>query len=447
MTEPASQPDLTPDRFPVSCPQELWCGQAGAFGPRFIMAEALRISGRIDVACLQGALNDLVVRHEILRTVVVPDAVPPYQRVHPPLPVPLKVRDLPVTDLSRDRVAKELLTEAERSTLNVNELPLLRALLTRFDDTDSVLALVTHHTAGDGWSTQLIKRDLAAFYAARASGHPARLPDLRQYRDYAAWQQERVVGPQAAAVQDYWRKQLSGARIFALPTDRPIPEVHQSPYAAYNHPLDAELMAKTNELATATRNSAFTVLLATFNVLAHKITGTTDPVINTLTAGREQREFHNTVGPFLNFLALRTDLGTCTSFREVLASTRKTCLQAYSHEVPIQLIERDIPELMQPLQDRRMCDFIFGFFRPMFNSGELQLADGSSAIRQREEVSPDIPGGASWTVAPRLTGDAMVKVLFNPDEFDERTIAGWVTEYQHVLACVTADPDREWKTV
>ncbi len=448
MTEPA-QLDLASDRFPLSCPQELWCAgeQAGAFGPRFIMAEALRVSGRIDVAELQGALNDLVTRHEILRTVVVRDIEQPHQRVHPPCPVPLEVRDLPVADGSRDRVAEELLTEAELRTLDVDELPLLRAFLTRFDDADSVLALVTHHTAGDGWSMQLIKRDLAAFYAARTSGHPARLPQVRQYREYAAWQQARVAGPLAVAEQEYWRKQLNGARIFALPTDRPIPEVHTSPYAAHSYVLDAELMATVSELATATRSSAFIVLLAAFNVLAHRITGTTDPVINTLTAGRERREFHNTVGPFLNFLALRTDLGGCGSFRDVIASTRRTCLQAYSHEIPIQHIEQDIPELMQPLQDRRMCDFIFGFFRPPFGGEDLRLADGSYEIRQREEKSPEIPGGAAWTMAQLPSGEALGKVQFNPDELDERTIAGWVADYRHLLTCVTADPDRQWKTV
>src|SRR5439155_11474666 len=137
----------------------------------------------------------------------------------------------------------------------------------------------------------------------------------------------------------YWRAQLSGARIFALPTDRPIPDVHGSPYTARSYVLDAELMARTSTVAAATRSSAFIVLLAAFNVLAHRISGTTDPVINTLTAGREQREFHHTVGPFLNFLALRTDLGACDSLRDVVARTRRTCLQAYSHEIPIQHIE------------------------------------------------------------------------------------------------------------
>jgi hypothetical protein len=151
-------------QFPLSNNQRLWRAHdaTAAFGPRFVIARSLRVTGQVNTSALQEALDDVVARHEILRTVVVRDAEPPYQQIHRPSPVPLRVRVLPdVEDRSRDAYAQELLIEAEQSSLNVEDLPLLRADLSTFDDRDSVLTVVSHHTVADAWSMQLIIRDLA----------------------------------------------------------------------------------------------------------------------------------------------------------------------------------------------------------------------------------------------------------------------------------------------
>src|SRR5947209_19595065 len=153
----------TTTRFPLSGTQELWCAteEAGSFGPRFVASKALRIAGRLDLSALRSALDDVVARHEILRTVVVRDADPPYQEVCPPGPVPVEVRELrAVSEDARDVIAEELLIEAELSSIDVRELPLLRAVLARFDGGDSVPAIVAHHSACDAWSMQVILRDL-----------------------------------------------------------------------------------------------------------------------------------------------------------------------------------------------------------------------------------------------------------------------------------------------
>ena len=141
----------------------------------------------VDLAVLQGALDDVVARHELLRTLVIRDADPPYQMVLPPCRVPLEVRDLPpVTGKSRDMVVQELILEAEAGSISAREVPLMKALLCKFDDRDSVLFLTVHHSVSDAWSLQVIFRDLGAFYAARRTGIPAELPQVRQYREYAA---------------------------------------------------------------------------------------------------------------------------------------------------------------------------------------------------------------------------------------------------------------------
>jgi hypothetical protein len=446
------------DRLPLSTQQQLWCAmeQSGAFGPRFIVTKALRITGLIDVSALQAALDDVVARHEMLRTVVVREAEPPFQQVQPPSPVPLEVRDLPpATDRTRDELAEDQLAEAELSSVYIDELPLLRAVLARFDDRDSVLSLVTHHTVCDGWSLHLIVRDLAAFYAARTGERPLTLPAPLQYRDYTQWQLNSLTGPEATENVAYWRKQLGDAEVFTLPTDRPAQAVHTTPYSSYNIVVPAEVTAAIGQLAKSVRCSGFMVVLAAFNVLAHRISGTLQPMVNTIVHGRGQPQFNDTVGPFLNFLLMRTDLASCTSFRDLIRSTRNTCLEAYAHELPIQHLEQEVPSAMAPLADPANCDLVFGYFESPFAGaadGErlrevFRIAESSVTVIRTERVSEQLPGGAAWSMGALPTGEIRGGLQFNPEEFDESTAVDWVSDYDRILRAAVAEPDRDWTTL
>jgi condensation enzyme len=436
---------------PLSSQQELWRRLPGAFGPRFILAKTMRITGHVDVAALQGALDDVVVRHEMLRTLVVADADPPHQEVHAPSPAPLEVRDLPpAAGRSRDEIVQELIRAAERSSVPIDELPLLRAVLARFDDRDSVLSLISHHTACDGWSLNVVARDVAALYAARASGRPAELPTPCQYGDYVRWQLASTVGERAAANVAYWRRRLEGAQLFTLPTDRPVRQAHESPYVAHDVTIPADVAASVIRLAKSMRGSSFVVMLSAFYVLAHRIRDTVNPVVNTIIHGRNQRQFRDTVGPLLNFLALRADLSDCASFRDVLARTRVESVQAYDHEVPIQLVERAIPSLLAPLADPRACDFIYGFMElpipagPGDASNPFLIAEGTQSVYANPRTSEEMPGGAAWNMGLVPNGEIFGYVQFNPDEFDDATVSRWVAEYERIVAAAVAGPDRAW---
>jgi hypothetical protein len=307
-----------------------------------------------------------------------------------------------------------------------------------------VLVLAVHHTSADAWSLQLIVRDLAACYAARTTGRPVELPEIRQYLDYTARQQANAAGEQVAEAFGYWRDQLRGAEVFALPTDRPMPEVHTELYRAYNFTAPAGMLAQAGELARQLHGSTFMVVLAAFNVLAHELTGTIEPVIDTMIHGRGQPEFHDTVGPFLNFMPLRTDLAGCRTFRDVVKRTRTTCFEAYSHELQGHLIERDSPDYLKPLADPNRCGVVFGYFQSPFEEDATQLADGAYDIRRDESADCQIPGGASWTMGALPDGGLFGCVQFSAEEFDEATIAGWVDRYCVLLAAGAAHPDREW---
>ncbi len=456
MAKLSPEPDVTLGQSPLSYTQELWVSgdqgdDTGFFSLRFVMAAALRITGRIDVEALRGALDQVVGRHEILRTVVVRQAERPYQRIHPPCPVPLRVMDLPdARGSSRDAVAEELLNEAERETVDPAEVPVLRAALHRFDESDSVLTLVIHHTACDEWSIQVILRDLAACYAAWTVGQSPDLPRARQYREFVTWQRSAATSPDTGQARAYWQEKMRGARIFAVPTSRPVPETHVRPYSAYHFVIDSAASAAAARLARAENTTVATTVLAALNVLVHRIAGTTDQALDTLTTGRGESEFVNTVGSLMNFLVFRTDLGTCTSFRQVIARTRDVCLEAYSHEVPIRHIERYVPELMEPNEDAWKTNCIFGIFEAPFTDNALRIADSSQEIRTSAKLVPAgawIPHGVAWNTFVLTSGAVRGSVQFNSEDLDERTVGGWVAMYQRILSAGAAEPDRHWKTL
>jgi hypothetical protein len=435
-------------RLPVSSQQLLWCAKtSNAFSPRFVIFVTLRITGHIDTAALQAALNDVVARHEALRTIVVRDADPPYQLVRPPMPVPLEVREL-APHLSRQQAVAEQLAEAEAASLDVEHLPLLRAILTRFDSRDYLLSLVSHHSACDGWSMNLVVRELAACYAARTAERPLDRPDVPQYQDYIRWQRHNRTQPAAAANMAYWQRQLAGAGIFTLPTDRPIPAAYTAPYVQHPFVIDPDVTASVLRLVKAEPFTASMVMLAAFNVLAHRISGAFDPAISTMWAGRSEPQFKDTVGLFLNFLTMRTDLAGCRSFRDVLVRTRATCLQAYQHEALHQQVLEEIPSLAEPLASPSNAYLVFGYWDRSLASatgGPSSIGQAVSVIRKRTRVSETLPGGVTWGMGMTASGEVEAGVQFSPEIFDEQTVAGWVSDYCRILATAMGDLDREWQ--
>lgn len=438
-------------RFPLSSIQRMWWATeaTSAFGPRFIITRSLRINGQVNTSALQEALDDVAARHEILRTVVVRDAEPPYQQIHRPSPVPLRVRSLPnVAD--RDACARELLLEAEQSSVNVEDLPLLRADLSTFDDRDSVLAVVTHHTAADAWSMQLIIRDLAACYTARVVGRAPALPPVRQYREFTAWEQSIIDSPMVREARAYWRQKLQGARIFALPADRTMAQPLSSPYNSHHFTIDADVMTAVSAIAKNAHATTFMVLLAAINVLAYQINGTTDPVIRNITAGRNEREFQDTVGVTLNFAPLRTDTSQCDTFREIVDSVRDTCIEASSREIPPDIIAQEAPELNKPAEDPRLAHFLLGYYRQSSDDAKIKIADGAYQVRAlepKDHVSPQLAGGVVWSMHLLPTGELKCRMEFNSGAFDRTTIAGFAQTYRRILTRASSEPERKWKTL
>src|ERR1700689_2047774 len=305
-TTSAGQPAVTQtERIPLSLNQEFVClfdygGEGGPFGPHYHIVEAWRVSGPVDVAAMQRALRDVVQRHEALRTVIVRDGDDKYQEIYPTSTPELSVRDLPAEpEKSRDQQAQELIRELENGTIEADRPPLIKAVLARFDDQDSVLALITHHIATDGWSVRVIIRDLVNRYAAHQGFDVPELPKAPQYREFAAWSLEAADAQPAGAI-DYWRKALSGALISALPTDfaRSAGVPHTT--GAYRFAIPADLASAATKLAAASRSTTAIVLLVAYQIVVQRKLESKDVILATFTPGRGGRRFEDTVGRFFN---------------------------------------------------------------------------------------------------------------------------------------------------
>jgi condensation enzyme len=454
MTDTTVAHDQESKRYPLSLIQEFFLtvdkgDDGGPFGRRFMIVSARRITGAVDLAVLQGGLDDVVARHELLRTLVVRDADPPCQQVFPPCRVPLEVRDLaPAAGKSRDMVIQELILEAHASPISARQVPLLRALFCRFDDRDSVLFLTVHHSVSDGWSAGVILRDLGAFYAARVSGTAPKLPQMRQYREFAEWQRASAVGTDDGGALRYWAEKLDGGREFRIPNDHGRPERYSRPYSLHVFSIDPGSTAAATALATAIRGTLFIVVISAIYVLANQLTGATDLAVNVVTAGRNDLQFHNTMGLFINVVPFRTEIADCASFRDVVLKTRETFIEAMAHELPVEAIVQTIPDYISSREDTRTSPLLIA--QPPAPSGDMTLpiAEGARTIGEvllEEAESPDIPGGTMWNLNMRPDGALGGAVQFNLDEFEASTAHSWAAGLTRIMASAVRDPDQDWR--
>lgn len=425
----------------------------GVFGPRAIVLAGWRMRGQLDLPTLRLALNDVVERHEALRTAIVRDKDAPYARVHPPSPAELTVVDLSsageADEATRERRAYEFLNGADKNARSdPAQMPLLRAVLGRFDDDDAVLALVTHHTVSDAWSLHLIMDDIAAYYAIRRGLLAPGLPEVRQYGEYAAWQQRARHDESAGVSREYWRAKLAGGRFLTLPTDRArrldVPPV----YSEYRFLFDRQLASATTALAKSLHSSPFMVLYACFNLFLRGRTGVSDIVAPILTSGRTEPDFERTVGLFFNFMPIRTDMSGCATFAELVKRTRATLLEAYSHELPfIEIAAQAEPELMQaPVMNINGVTTGFEILQYPQAPESEPIGDVRYTALRRQLLSAtdtsEIPDGNLWGIDLTPAGDMVGVAKFNSLDFDESTIITMIDEYRDLLRASLNSPDR-----
>jgi amino acid adenylation domain-containing protein len=360
------EPRLRSGPLPLSFAQQrLWfLSQLEPDSSAYNVATALRLGGALDAALLEATFNEIVRRHEVLRTTFTQVDGKPAQIIHA-----AEWRELPLEDLSyldreecEARVRRLALEEA-RLPFDLTRGPLLRVRLLRLAADEHVVLLTTHHIVSDGWSTEVIFREVSAIYEALRRGEPSPLAEPRiQYADYALWQQEWLRGEILDRELAYWKEKLAGAPpLLELATDYPRPKVQSYRGATEAIMLPATIADGSRRLSHELGVTRFAALLAAFKVLLHRYTGETDIVVGTPIANRTRLETEEMVGLFVNTLALRTDLSGDPTFRNVAARVKETTLGAYAHQdTPFEKVVDEL-ELERNLSHSALFQVAFAF--------------------------------------------------------------------------------------
>jgi amino acid adenylation domain-containing protein len=443
-------PPITPDADAQNPPlsfaqQRLWfLDQLEPGNPFYNVPAAVRLEGALDIAALERSLNAIVRRHAVLRTTFAqqPDRRQPVQIIAPEhtADAALPIIDLGQLDATaRAAEVQRLVGEEARRPFDLERGPLLRRALLRLSEREHVLLITVHHIVSDGWSTQVLVRELLALYSAFAQHPPLASPLAPlpvQYADYARWQRAYLQGAALEQQLGYWRRQLADFTRLELPADRPRPAVQVFAGARESRPLPAALTASLRELSQREGVTLFMTLLAAFQTLLARTSGQDDIVVGSPIAGRTRPETEGLIGFFVNTLALRTDLGGNPSFREALRRVREVCLGAYAHQdLPFEKLVEELHPA-RDLSQHPFFDVLFNFL----DSSQLTLESPGLTLRSIE-VEPESKFAITLYVDERGS-ELGLRLVYQRALFSAERIAALLDQFQHLLEQIVAAPER-----
>jgi hypothetical protein len=402
-------------------------------------ALAVHVEGELDRDALRAALAAVFERHEALRTVLRWGDDAPEQIVLDSWTV-----ELPVVDLShvpaeqRDEELQELMREHARRPFDLRTDLMLRTTLFKLAAAEHLILFQPHHIAVDGWSVDILFRELAEVYDASRSGRaPDNLPALTlQYRDFAVWQRDLLQGDVLAKELGYWREQLAGAPTdIALPSDRPRPPLQSFDGASHVVVLPRDVADGVQRLCRTAGATPYMLLLSVFGTLLYRRTGQDDILFGSPMANRGRAEFEQLIGFFANTIVVRVRLAGNPPFVTLVERVRESALGAYDHQhVPFE----QIVEAVRPQRDPGVNPLFQVNFR--VRVGEPPQLELSGATTRRLPV--DV-GSARFDLALelQLADDGLVaELIYNTDLFDEATIVGLSADFEALLSQVLADP-------
>ncbi|HWS56473.1 MAG TPA: amino acid adenylation domain-containing protein, partial [Pyrinomonadaceae bacterium] len=420
--------------------QRLWfIDQLEPGNVAYNLSVGARFRGNLDIAVMERTLSEIIRRHEALRTTFAVADDQLLQFIAPPEPLSLDVIDLQsAAEAEREAEVGRLADAEAQRPFDLARGPLLRAALLRVSPDEHVLLFTTHHIVSDGWSMQVLMREINALYAAYAEGRPSPLAEPPvQYADFAAWQREWLRGEALERHLAYWRRQLAGAPPrLQLPEDRPRPAVQTFRGESLESALPGELSGALRELCRRERATLFMALLAAFQILLQRYSGQDDIVVGTPIAGRNRSETENLIGFFVNSLALRCDLSGDPSFRELLGRVREVTLGAYAHQ------ELPFEKVLEELQPERSPEHtpLFQVFVNMLNL-ELDEIELPGLVVERL-VNPEAGAKFDLTLyVQERAGGVSFRLVYNSDVFAHERMAELLEQYGHLLRQVVSEPD------
>jgi acyl transferase domain-containing protein/NRPS condensation-like uncharacterized protein len=330
------------------------------------MPITLRLHGRLDKQVLERSLNEIVRRHESLRTTFNTINDEPVQTIAANAKLNIRHVDLRGLDESdREAQALQLAIEERQRPFDLTRGPLLRVMLLRLADEEYMLLLAMHHIISDAWSFAVLTREITALYSAFGADKPSPLAELPvQYADFAEWQRNQLQGELLTEQLAYWKRQLEGAPpLLELPSDHPRPAIQSHHGASFQFQLPTKLTDALKALSRREDVTLFMVLLTAFQTLLYRYSGQSDIVVGADIASRNQRELEGLIGFFVNMLVLRSDLSGNPSFTKVLQRVRQTTLGAYEHQnIPFE----KLVEELQPVRNAAyspLFQVVFNFYQ------------------------------------------------------------------------------------
>ena len=398
---------------------------------------ALHLRGELDEDALRHSFQQLIQRHEALRTRFYERDGQAFQRVAASADF-----ELPIIDLSdlphaeREARAQQVREDQARSPFDLEKGPLLRVTLVRLDDEEHQLLVTLHHIIADGWSLNILIDEFSRLYAAAAQGQPLELPPLAlQYADYGSWQRQWLAEGEGQRQLTYWKAQLGDEHpALNLATDHPRAAQHRHSAARHSVRLDARLSAAIRQTAQAHDSTPFMLLLATFQTLLYRYSGQRDIRIGVPNANRPRQETQGLIGFFINTLVLRAELDGRLPFNQLLAATRETTLAAQAHQdLPFEQLLEAFPQAREQ-----------GLFQVMFNHQQRDL----SALRRLPGLLADeLPWHsreAKFDLQLHSEEDRNGRLSLSFDYADElfdcATIQRLAEHFIHLLHAVCAHP-------
>ncbi|AZE54867.1 Non-ribosomal peptide synthetase [Pseudomonas synxantha] len=437
-------PTARDQALPLSYAQErqwfLW--QLDPHSAAYHLPAALRLKGALDVAALEHAFNQLIARHETLRTTFVVDNEHPRQVIAAKAPLALVVETLHGTP--DDATLKAFVEHETQQLFDLQRGPLLRVRLLRLADDDHVLVLTQHHIVSDGWSVQLMVEELISLYGAAQAGQPAPLPPLPiQYADYAVWQRQWMDAGERERQLAYWTAQLAGENsVLELPTDRPRPA--EQSYRGAHLPLTLApgLGDAVQHMAPRLGVTPFMLLLASFQVLLHRYSGQHDIRVGVPIANRNRIETEGLIGFFVNTQIMKAEFSAQLRVEELLQQVKQHALDAQAHQ--------DLPfeQLVEALQPERSLSHN-PLFQVMFNhqsADERSSTDGQSLPSALQVEGLDWEGSTSQfdlTLSTSESAEGLSATLtYATDLFDAATIERLGRHWQQLLRSLLEDPQQ-----
>ncbi|MEH2385069.1 MAG: amino acid adenylation domain-containing protein [Nostoc sp.] len=430
--------------------QRLWfLDQLIPNNPFYNIPLALHLIGSLNKAALEQTFNEIVRRHEALRTTVVMQSGQPVQVINPTLTITLPVIDLrQLSQAEREIQARRLTTQEAQRPFNLSTDSLLQLKLLWLDKTEYILLLTMHHIVSDGWSIGVLIQEIAALYTAFSSNQPSPLPELTiQYADFAYWQRQWLQGEVLEKQLAYWQKQLDGISMLNLPTDRPRLAAQSYQGARQSLQLSKSLSEALLALGQQEGVTLFITLLAAFQILLYRYTQQEDITIGSPIANRNRSEIEGLIGFFVNSLVLRTQLSGNPTFRELLNRVKEVALGAYAHQdLPFEkLVEELHPE--RNLNQNPLFQVVFALQNAPMSALELPnltlspLPFDTETTRFDLELhlwEPKVQNGLWADSSEGISGF----VIYSTDLFDDATITRMLGHFQILLSGIVANPEQ-----